>query len=217
MLSCAPTVWAATANATNNTLLLQFNILSDSETSTDRTANTGRQVHHRAQLTQISLGGSPGKQREWSMCDLHAFHLHVVSAELKGRRFGVEITCVVRGADCFFFAREKRKIVVVPENGHDIVAVLVSGEARVNQKGDARTGILHVQTNRSRLRFVAKLCFGFELYFRQGVQAGQVGEVFLRSVNSVGTARPVHGVEVSGKPVEIVADELTGSIVQLEL
>src|SRR5215831_2905144 len=31
MLSCAPTVWAATANATNNTLLLEFNILTDSE------------------------------------------------------------------------------------------------------------------------------------------------------------------------------------------
>ena len=150
------------------------------------------------------------------MQQLHGRWFYIESVELESRLFGAEIGWVVRGSDGFFFAREKRKIVVLPEDGHDVVAAFTSGQTGMNHKGDTRTGILHAEADDRLFRFPMKFCSGFEFHLRQRIQAGEVGEIFLRSVNRVGTASPIHGVKFGGEPVEIVVNEFTRSIVQLE-
>src|SRR5437899_7862473 len=86
----------------------------------------------------------------------------------------------------------------------------------MDHKRNARAWIPNVHGIRSGLCLDASNRLDIEFDLRKRVEAGEVGEVLLGGVDGVLFVLPVHGVELGGEPVEIVADWIAGGVVQLK-
>src|SRR6267142_3848644 len=86
----------------------------------------------------------------------------------------------------------------------------------MNHEVHAAAGVFHVEVNHAFNRHVLCGRINLKFHLRERVQAGEVGEIFLWGVDGVFFVLPVHSVELGGEPVEIVADQSAGGIVELE-
>src|SRR5881275_177814 len=69
--------------------------------------------------------------------------LQVPAVHNKFRRRPSKRRAVKLHRDGFFLSWQKRKIIVAPENGYDIVATFAAREARVNHEGHAAAVVGH--------------------------------------------------------------------------
>src|SRR6266404_2892072 len=116
------------------------------------------------------------------LSQFRALRRNVVAAYFEDCSFATQISSIIGRRNFLHLARQKRKIIIRPENRREIFAGLPLGNTQMHHKCHASGGI----TNRRADAHLAALLFlprpNVQLYLRQRVQTGEIPKLRLRRI-----------------------------------
>src|SRR5260370_27530856 len=139
----------------------------------------------------------------------------VVTVDCPRGLLPLEICRVIVGHNFLLLTRQKRKVIVGPENGSEVLSTLSLSDAQVHHNRNAATRVAY----RDSTTYLASLLFfrrsNFQPYLRHRVQSAQIPTLRFRRIHGILLVLPIHHVRLGRKPIEIVAQQLARGIMEL--